>query len=558
MLRKPASALLPLVCVLVLLGWYWWRGEQFIAANGPTFDEYVHLTAGYGYWTNGAFRLNSEDPPLLKLLWAAPLLFHDAPPFPLVLAEATQFNHWHVAQAWVFDSGVAPRTLLDPARRVNLFLGMCLVTLVGWVAYRVFGAKWAGVVAVAYAANDPNLVALGCVLSTDLGLALFGFLTCYLAWEYVAAPSRGLLIAVGVSLGLALAAKFSAVALVVGLCVAAGGYWAQGGVIALPGQVAEPRIRNAFELVIRVAVIAVIIIAATYGFVHFPEWGRGLKFQLTRGEHGDGIAYLNGERSQGGWWHYFAVALLLKLPLGLLVATATSAIFLLLAKPRSPGTTVGNRNLFLIVPPIVFFLLASYSRVNIGVRVVLPISPFVYLVAAGLVVPGDWALVRRLILVVCLVCSGFAAQSASPNDITYFNELAGGTRGGARYLADSNLDWGQGLPALQQWMRANRVEVVYLGYFGTDRPESYGLRYQPLPGYGRTGDPGCEAIPASAPQHIVAVSVNHLLGLYLNDPHTYSFLRQRTPVAVPGGSIAVFDLTEDPEALRQLRVLPSR
>jgi hypothetical protein len=102
------------------------------------------------------------------------------------------------------------------------------------------------------------------------------------------------------------------------------------------------------------------------------------------------------------------------------------------------------------------------------------------------------------------------------------------------------------------------VPAVYLGYFGTDRPEAHGIRFQALPGYGRVGPPGGEAIPADAPRHVVAVSANHLLGLFLNDPETYAWLRGRAPTAVPGGCIYVFDLTGDAEAVARVRTLASR
>src|SRR5688572_15745045 len=121
-----------------LIAWFWYRGERFIAANGPTFDEPAHLAAGYGYWTAGAFKLNPEHPPLLKLLWSFPLLFTDAPPYPHSIAETSKLNHWKVGNVWLFESGVPQRTLLDPARRVNLALGSLLVLLVGWVCFRVW------------------------------------------------------------------------------------------------------------------------------------------------------------------------------------------------------------------------------------------------------------------------------------------------------------------------------------------------------------------------------------------------------------------------------------
>jgi hypothetical protein len=547
-----APALLAAAACLALAGWFWSRGERFIGANGPTFDEVAHLAAGYGYWTAGEFRLNPEHPPLLKLLWSLPLRFTDAPPFPHKVAIQTKLNHWRVGAKWAYESGTPLRSLLDPARRVNLALGCGLVLLAGWVAYRVWGSPLAGVAACGFAAADPTLLALSCVLTTDIGVSLFGFLTCYLLWEYAARPSRGLLLAAGVSFGLLLGAKFSAVGIAAGLVVAGAVFVWRGGVLALPGQGECGGFRPALEFALRLGVIAAVALAATYAFVKFPEWGKGLKFQLTRGGHGDGVAYLNGEISRGGWFHYFLVAVPLKIPLGLLLVASVSAVSLLTRGRFAP------RAAWLVLPPLVFFALASYSRVNVGVRAVLPCVPFLYLLAAGLAAPVCCRVVRGVLLAVCLAWCGVAAQRASPYEVAYFNELAGGPAGGMKHLADSNHDWGQGLPELKRWMDANGVEVIYLGYFGTDRPEGHGIRFQPLPGYGRVGPPGGEAIPADAPRHVVAVSANHLLGLFLNDSETYAWLRGRTPAAVPGHCIFVFDLTGDPEAIARIRSLTPR
>ncbi|HSQ54761.1 MAG TPA: hypothetical protein VLM40_03370, partial [Gemmata sp.] len=199
-----ALSLVAGVAVLALTAWFAWRGERFIEANGPTFDEGVHLTSGYAYWKAGEFRLNGEDPPLFKLLWALPLLFRDAPPFPPAVSPEFRSNLWHVGDAWMYGTNIPPRALLDTARRVNLTFGCALVLLIGWVGYRVWGSKLAGVAACAFAAADPTLLALSCVLSTDLGVTLFGLLTCYLMWEYASHPSRGLVVGLGVGAGLML------------------------------------------------------------------------------------------------------------------------------------------------------------------------------------------------------------------------------------------------------------------------------------------------------------------------------------------------------------------
>ena len=520
MRRTPPHPTVAALALAALVAYFWYSGERFLAANGPTFDEGAHLAAGYAYWTTGDFRLNREDPPLMKLLWAAPLAIRQNPPYPRHVAAESNNDHWRIADALLYESGVPHRTLLTPARRVNLAVGCGVVLLAGWVAFRVWKSQLAGLAAAAFAAFDPNLLALSCVLSTDVGLTFFALLSAYLLWEYAARPSRGLMLAAGVSLGLMLAAKFSALGVVAGL-VLAGIIWAR-----------RTKQTGAFDLAFRLGLIALVTVAATYGFANFAEWGGGLKFQLTRAAHGDGVMYLNGERSRTGWYHYFAVVLLLKVPLGLLVC---------LPSRRRPEL----RSLWVVVPPLVFLLAASLSRVNLGVRVVLPILPFLYVFAARLAVGVPW---QRVALAACVAWAGVASWCAAPHQIAYFNELGGGSK----QLADSNLDWGQGLPQLKEHIDREGLDAIYLSYFGTDRPEAYGIRYQPLPGYGRASPFPQTTVPADAARHVVAVSTNHLLGLYLNEPDTFAFLRGR-PAVVLGGSIHVFDLTGDADAIRRTR-----
>jgi hypothetical protein len=533
---------------LVLVAWFWVRGEAFLAANGPTFDEPVHLAAGYSYWTTGSFRLNREDPPFLKLLWTAPLALRDRSLYPYDVAAATGDDHWHVGTALLFHSGRSPHELLDPARRVNLVLGCCVVLLSGWWAYRLWNSRFAALGAVGFAVCDPNLLALSCVLTTDVGLTFFALAACYLLWEYTAAPTRGRLIAAGVALGLALGAKFSALAVVAGLGAAGCVYVLRGGTLTLPGTPSDtPRRRAAVEFAFRLGLIAIITLAATYGFIHFDQWGRGLKFQLTRADHGDGMLYLNGELARTGWYHYFLVLLPLKLPLGLmagvLLACGTGSL------RRAP------RVAFLVVPPLVFFVLASYSRVNLGVRVVLPVLPFLYVIAAGLGCGSCCRCAGRALLGACVVWAGVSAARMDPHPLAYFNELAGGPRGALRFVADSNIDWGQALPQLKHYLDATGTDAVYLSYFGTDRPEAYGIHFQPLPTYGRVGDPGGTEIPLDAPRHVLVVSANNLLGIYLNDPDAFAWLRTRAPTAVLGGCLYVFDLTGDADAIQRIRSL---
>ncbi len=66
-----------------------------------------------------------------------------------------------------------------------------------------------------------------------------------------------------------------------------------------------------------------------------------------------------------------------------------------------------------------------------------------------------------------------------PHDLTYFNYALGGPSKGHRYLLDSNLDWGQDLPLLRDFMNREEIPEIHLIYFGNVPPELYGIRTSP-------------------------------------------------------------------------------
>ena len=104
-------------------------------------------------------------------------------------------------------------------------------------------------------------------------------------------------------------------------------------------------------------------------------------------------------------------------------------------------------------------------------------------------------------------------------------------------LADSNLDWGQGLLELRDFLDANHVDRVSLAYAGRVRPELYGIRYDNL----GAGTPT---------QNVVAISANLLWGraYFVNGTShwpgsdDYAFWRAREPWAVLGHTIYVYRL----------------
>ena len=138
-----------------------------------------------------------------------------------------------------------------------------------------------------------------------------------------------------------------------------------------------------------------------------------------------------------------------------------------------------------------------------------------------------------------------AAESfrAFPNYIPFFNTAAGGTRGGIRWLGDSNLDWGQDLPLLAEWQHAHPDRELHLAYFGLADPAYYGIRYHNAPaGYAFGSEPPATELPTSG---VLAVSASVLQGVNSTDLHgPYVGFRERTPTQILGGTIYLFDLDQ--------------
>ena len=206
------------------------------------------------------------------------------------------------------------------------------------------------------------------------------------------------------------------------------------------------------------------------------------------------------------------------------------------------------RNQVALWMPAAFFLLLGLTGIlTIGYRHMLPAIPFFILLAGNAV---DWLSIpaRRWIpataggLLVAWLVVG--TLRIFPHQESYFNELAGDWRNWSRILVDSNLDWGQDLPALRKVMDELGIDTVNLGYFGKAVPELYGVRYRPLPGYLRfmegrevaaynpyTPEPGWYAISATA------------LRLGTLQPDTtdlYAYFRDLEPAARAGYSIYLY------------------
>jgi Dolichyl-phosphate-mannose-protein mannosyltransferase len=545
--------------------------------KSAVFDEVIHLPPGYAALKLGDHRMNPLHPPLARVIAAVPLLFMDVRVDPDDLS-------WRTARPWEWGKRFLYRwndgdRLLFWGRLPIVALAMVLALSVFLWARRLFGLP-AGLLALFLCVLDPDVLAHGHLATNDLPVVLFVFLSV-IAFERLTERVTVLrVLAVALAVGAAFATKFSAFALPPILL-------ALSVVVALRpeplpvaiGRTREVAGRGAKLLVLAgtvvvIGALALVVVWAAYGFhsaltpdpavdafMHehdAPPAGAALRIgaAVARGGHllpeawvwgflncfksfASRPSFLLGRSSDTGWWYYFPVAIALKAPIPLLVLVAAAAV---LAWTR-PGPS--RAQWFVWLPPAVFLALTMTQNINIGHRHVLALYPFLF-VAASRVASLAWAArgrgsaAARAAVVGLSVLYAASVLRVHPHYLAYFNEAAGGPAQGWRWLVDSNVDWGQDLPGLKAYMDASGIPRITLCYFGTADPAYYGIAADRLPSY--QPPPPSTVVRAVRPGDVVAISVTHLQGLYLDAEMLplMALFRARRPLATIGHSIFVY------------------
>ena len=589
MIRK----VLPFLAMIAILAAYAGLAVESLRRESLTLDETVYVPAGTLIVQKGDFTFNPAQPPLPKLL--AGLADRGVPqtvPKPFEVGAFLKANR---------------ATIVDWTTRARLpIVGLGALTLaavlaLGW-EIAGFGA---GLLAMALAAFDPNLLAHGGLVTGDLPVTCFGAWMGFFFLRLLRRFHWLDLLGLAVAFAGALTSKFTAVLFPVLLLAA-------GVVAALRGKAQGDadssgrvsRRRGARPWHERASYGAIVLVAATflvaplvwgiYGFqfgvlrsllepnlvrdlglerreggprapadqaagataislagravrpvldipVPEPSFWHGLlkTFQRREGEY----SFLRGKVSYEGWWDYYLVCVLVKTPLPVLAGLAVWLVLALSGRaPVRKGETV--------CLTMIAGILAAFSiqKVDLGLRYVLPLYPFLYALLGTLATAGDdrtrargarpsrWWTVLALVLLAGQV--GEAAR-IRPHYLAYFNAVAGGPEGGRRWLVDSNLDWGQDLPGLAAYLREKRIARVKLSTSGNVDPAFYGIEYDYLlsPFFrARSGErAGCRPVKGW-----IAVGATNLAGVHLEPEACYAWLRGRTPAATIGHSILVY------------------
>ncbi len=559
----------------------------------PTVDEPVHLFAGYSYLTWDDFRANPEHPPLAKVWAALPLLAFDikdprssGPYWDLIPTGSPRKPHTiNIAAEMLFRQNDA-KTLFFYAKLQMIVLGMVLGVFVYLWSKKLFGLE-AGIASLFIYCLDPTILAHSQLIHTDLMFTTFFFIGTYFFCQVLRQLTWINLILAALFFGLAVNSKYSYIAILV--------VWTTLGLVKLissePQRRAIGKARDLYghwEKAVLLAGVAGYIFAvsyfliwAIYGFrfnaipgggLHlpmaqemprnpmlqglvsflinhelFPEaWIYGQLFVLN---HLDRAAYLLGQYSDNGFWLYFPVAFAVKTPLPTVLMAGALTIWIY-------KRGIQPAKLFLLIPIVVYFSLAVLSRLNIGLRHILPIYPFLFVLVGGMIAELWLSGTRpkRVTVVLLSLWYIWSCVNIYPHYLAFFNEIAGGPKNGYKVLVDSNLDWGQDLPGLKEWMETNgvkRIQFLYFGFYNAAEPQHYGIDAVYLPGSWVIERPSAKRND-DLPDYL-AISATHLYGPTLNEEQKELVKPFKTivPVTTVGHSILIYRIDRAIEEFRK-------
>ncbi len=499
----------------------------------------------------------------------------------------------------LYYSGNDAQNMMRYGRIPIILIGILLGFYVFRFAKELWG-DLAGLIALIFYSFSPTFLAHTRLVTTDVAAAAAFFISFYYLYKWLKVPIRRNLWIFGIVLGISFLTKFSTFLLapifgfVVLIWILLHGQWKKylgGFILVLVVAYLVVSAVYAFHVwhyPIQKQAVDTNFILSTFGFRPLANlsvwissqpvlraWGHyflGFLMVLQRSGGGNTTYYL-GEVSAEGSRSYFPLVYLIKEPFPYILLTFF-ALFLALKRFIAYRMSAGKlfrqdfvnlvRNNFaefgMLTIGAVYWLFSVTSNLNIGVRHILPTLPFIYALTARQIsfwikggvqerisnYHGFWQLFglywRRLkkgfIIAVLFIWAVISVVSIWPSFLAYFNGIAGGSNNGYKFVVDSNLDWGQDILRLSQFVEKNNIKEIKMDYF-SGAPAEYYIKTAKITSFNRE-------VPQKG---WLAVSATIYMGACKGDKipcsyneRAYTWLDSYKPVAKIGYSIFVYDI----------------
>jgi len=530
-----------------------------------TFDENLHIGAGYSYLKKQQIVLNPEHPPLFKNIAALPLMFlpinsnasFDSFFHPGTSTFQKNSDQYGFAQSLIYQSG-NDADLIRHISRLPMLVFFILSAIIIYIWTKKLYGHGASIIVLLLFSFSPTILAHAPLVTSDIA-ALFGaLLAIFFFLKYLSVPNLQNLVYAGLAFGIAQVCKFSMILLVPFLFVVGFLYMSKTKKISI-----RVFLKNIIALYF-IGFIAVILPLYTLNSDSIVQplvlFLKGISMVLNHVEQGQ-YSYIFGHVSSNGWWYYFPVNFILKESLSYVLLCVITVIFgvsIFIKKARLISVTQYTTHHITevtFIAWIIFYLSVSMlGNLNIGIRHLLCIYPFMMILIAGGIVKiythiksKSQKMIYAIIITLLLIWYSLSSTLAFPYYLSYFSELAGPKEYHSYYLADSNIDWGQDLLRFRDWVNDTAIKKIETDYFGTTYPPYYlkekfidlwPAKYADVDDFkNRNNSDGW-----------IAVSVNNLKpinmrldnALKLKNALPYPWLAQYTPITVIGSSIVIY------------------
>jgi MFS family permease len=462
--------------------------------TSATVDEPFHVLAGHRHWRCGDFGINPEHPPLAKLLATIPLNFRELtePPWDCGSKLTPKFDGFSYGASFLVENGMD--SVLIPTRLAVSLMSLLLALLVFLAAWEMFG-RWEALTALAIVAFEPNLIAHGSIVTTDMAISATAFGAVYALYRFTKEQTLLRFLVAGLALGLMLAAKHSAV-IFVGILFA---LLIADTLFFRNETWRVNRILSRTAAFAGIFLIGLAILWSFYGFRYRaisnkaaptisvadyirengrPESTESFPARTTEAISHTGIfpesyvlgmadviswssrnTVLFGRNYPAGNWLFFPVSLAVKSNIALVLAPL-GVIFLCFARKK------WREGMFLLIPAILFLIFASLSSFTNGVRHILPIYAFLIIIASA----GAIWLCRkfngfRYVCVALLVFNAAASVRTAPRYLAFANDVWGGDKNTHRIFRGANVDTGQSMKLVSEYLASQNIKDCWLSSF---------------------------------------------------------------------------------------------
>ncbi len=449
--------------------------------ESATFDEQVYAFAGYSYLKSGEYRMKSDAPPLVPLVGGMMLRGLEYFTRPLVMPDvnghAENATDYSLAKDFFCNDNnrglLMLRLVRFPMVIPAMLLGICVFA---WG--RAMLGPVGGLTALFLYCFDPNMIAHSRLVAADLPLSAFLLMAHYYLYRYLRRDDVLNLLLMSLAVALSICVKFNGPLVLPSLGAAATAvYFLTPKGDSLRFNFQRKAVIGTLSALGMTLMLMAILYQSPFGVVRYVNGMRTLYSNVTPGYN----YYLFGRFSPKPWPYYYLAAMAVKTPI------ATLFLFAVSLWPWHWRRHSSQRiaYIFLMVPIALVEIVCAGDKANFGLRRIVAVYPFIFLMIGRLA--AMWPEFRAKALrplgratpaipIIFAAAYVVGAVAIHPYQLSFFNRLIGGPRQGYKYLADSNIDWGQDLPALAEYLKRRNISEVALFYFGMDDPKLYGIR----------------------------------------------------------------------------------